>query len=344
MGPNGQSDADATTTTVAMLRMISGFWLSRALYAAAKLGLADLLKDGSRTVGDLAQLSGTHAPSLLRMLRALASVGVFSEMPDGRFSSTPLSSTLETNAPSSLRGFVISELGEDHYPAWAEFLPSIRTGGIAFDRLFGMSVWQYRAQHPEDARIFDEAMASFTAAGNEAILSGYDFSPFSKIVDVGGGDGSLISGILKANSAVKGVVFDLSHAIMHAQQRLAADGLTNRCQTVAGDFFQSVPAGGDAYVLKWIIHDWDDEKAVTILRNCRREMSEHAKLLLIEAVIPPGNAPSFHKFMDLNMLVMTGGRERTEAEYRALLAAADLNLTGIIATRSEMSVVEAAPA
>lgn len=342
MGPDGQSDADVTTPTVVMLQMISGFWLSRALYAAAKLGLADLLKDGSRTVDNLAQLSGTHAPSLYRVLRALASVSVFSEAPDGRFSSTPLSSTLETDAPGSLRGFAIAELGEDHYPAWAELLHSVRTGGIAFNRLFGMSVWEYRAQHPEDARIFDEAMASFTAAGNEAILSGYDFLPFSKIVDVGGGDGSLISGILEANPAVEGVVFDLSHAIMHAQQRLEAAGLTNRCQAVAGDFFESVPAGGDAYVLKWIIHDWEDDRAVTILRNCRRVMSEQAKLLLIEAVIPPDNAPSFHKFMDLNMLVMTGGRERTEAEYRTLLAAADLNLTGIIATQSEMSVLEAA--
>jgi len=200
----------------------------------------------------------------------------------------------------------------------------MRTGEIAFNRLLGMSVWEYRAQHPDDARVFDEAMASFTAAGNEAILSGYDFSPFRKIVDVGGGDGSLIEGILKTNPAVLGVVFDLPHAIKHAQQRLEAAGLTNRCQAITGDFFESVSDGGEAYVLKWIIHDWDDEKAVTILRNCRRAMPQQAKLLLIEAVIPPGNTPSFHKFMDLNMLVMTGGRERTEDEYRALLAAADL--------------------
>jgi len=322
--------------------MISGFWLSRALYAAAKLGLADLLKDGPRTADELAKLSGTHPPSLYRVLRALASAGVFSEAPDARFSSTPLSSTLETDAPASLRGFAIAELGEDHYPAWGELLHSVRTGETAFNRLFGMSVWEYRAQHPEDARIFDEAMASFTAAGNEAILKGYDFSPFRKIVDVGGGDGSLIAGILKTNPAAQGVVYDLPHAIIHAQQRLEAAGLRNRCQAVAGDFFESVPNGGDAYVLKWIIHDWDDERAVTILSNCRRAMPEQAKLLLIEAVIPPGDAPSFHKFMDLNMLVMTGGRERTEAEYRALLAPADLNLTKIIATRSEMSVLETA--
>ena len=187
-------------------------------------------------------------------------------------------------------------------------------------------------------------MASFTAAGNEAILSGYDFSPFRKIVDVGGGDGSLIEGILKTNPAVLGVVFDLPHAIKHAQQRLEAAGLTNRCQAITGDFFESVPDGGEAYVLKWIIHDWDDEKAVTILRNCRRAMPQQAKLLLIEAVIPPGNTPSFHKFMDLNMLVMTGGCERTEAEYQALLEAAGFRLTGIIPTQSEMRVIEGAHA
>jgi hypothetical protein len=341
MKTKGQSDA-SKVPTVAMLQMISGFWLSRALYVAAKLGLADFLKSGPRTVEELAKLSETHAPSLHRMLRALASVGVFSEMPDGRFSSTRLSSTLETDAPASLRGFAIAELGEDHYQAWGELLHSLKTGGIAFDHLLGMNVWEYRAKHPDEARIFDEAMASFTAAGNEAILTGYDFSRFSKVVDVGGGDGSLITGILKANLGVQGIVFDLPHAIAHAQQRLEAVGLTNRCQAVAGDFFESVPDGGDAYVLKWIIHDWDDERAITIFRNCRKAMRQKAKLLLIEAVIPLGNTPSFHKFMDLNMLVMTGGRERTEAEYRALLAAADLNLSKVIATQSEMSVLEAA--
>jgi hypothetical protein len=238
--------------TVMMLRIIYGFWLYRALYAAAKLGLADLLKNGPRTVDELARLTGTHAPSLYRVLRALASVGVFSATADGLFSTTPLASTLETDAPASLRGFAIAELGEDHYPAWAEFL--------------------HRAQHPDDARIFDEAVASFTAAGNAAILSGYDFSPFHKIVDVGGGDGGLIAGILKTNPTTQGVVFDLPHEIAHAQQRLEGAGLRNRCQAVAGDFFESVPGGGDAYMLKWIIHDWDDERAVTILRNYGRAM------------------------------------------------------------------------
>jgi hypothetical protein len=279
-----------------------------ALYAAAKLGLADLLKDAPWNADDLAKLSGTHALSLYRVLRALASVGVFSQAADGLFSSTPLSSTLETDAPASLRGFVVSELGEDHYLAWAELLHSVRTGEVAFKHLFGVNVWEYRAQHPEDARIFDDAMASFTAASNDAILSGYDFSPFSTIVDVGGGDGGLIAAILKANPAAQGVVFDVPHALIHAQQRLEAAGLTNRCRAIAGDFFESVPGGGDAYLVKCIIHDWDDERAVTILTNCRRVMEQDAKLVLIEAVIPPGNVirscPSSTRFQDWRLLFL----------------------------------------
>ncbi len=345
MCPNDQSAASVPLSPMAaMLGMISGFWLSRSLYAAAKLGLADLLKAGPRSVAELAKLSETHPPSLYRLLRALASAGVFSENPDGRFATTALAATLEADAPASLRGFAIAELGEDHYPAWGEFLHCLRTGEIGFDRLFGMNVWEYRAQHPADARIFDEAMASYTAAVNQAILGSYDFSSFKKVFDIGGGDGSLITGILKANPATAGMVFDLPHAVMHAQARIDSAGLGKRCQAANGDFFESVPGGGDAYVLKWIIHDWVEERAVAILKNCRRAMPKHGKLLLIEAVIPAGNTPSFHKFMDLNMLVMTGGHERTEAEYRALLAASGLNLTRIVPTQSEMSVLEAAPA
>ncbi len=341
MCPDDQLDTEIEgSPTATMLGMISGFWLSRALYAAAKLGLADLVKREPCTVEELAKASGTHGPSLYRLLRALASRGVFKEDADGRFSSTPLSRALESDAPGSLRGFVIAELGEDHYPAWSEFLHSIRSGGIAFDHVFGTSVWQWRAQHSEDARIFDQAMASYTTAVNESIIRSYDFSPFRKIVDVGGGDGSLMVGILKANPAIDGLVFDLPHAAAHARARLQAAALTERCQVVEGDFFKSVPDGRDAYLLKWIIHDWDDDQAVAILRNCRRAMPQHAKLLLIEGVIPPGNAPSFHKFGDLNMLVMTGGRERTEAEYGALATVAGLRLARTVRTDFELSVLE----
>jgi hypothetical protein len=327
-----------------MLQLIAGFWVSRALYIAAKLGIADLLKGGPKNSEELAQATGMHLPSLYRVLRALASVGVFAEDGHGRFTLTPLAATLRTDVPGSLRAFAIAELGEDHYPAWGEVLHSIKTGEIAFDHLFGMDVWQYRAQHPEEGRIFDEAMASFSSVVNAAIVDSYDFSSLGTIVDVGGGDGSLIASILQANPGMKGVLFDLPHVVAGARRRIEAEGLAERCEVVAGDAFTSVPSGGDAYLLKWIIHDWDDERSVAILKNCHRAMAAHGKLLLVEAVIPHGNTPSFHKFMDLNMLVMTGGRERSEAEYRVLLEAAGFRLTRVILTQSEMSVIEGARA
>ena len=337
--PNRTTSVDIPPP-VAMLQMIAGFWVSRAIYIAAKLGIADLLKDGAKNSEALAQATGLHAPSLYRVLRALASVGVFAEDEQGRFALTPLAATLRTDVPGSLRAFAIAELGEDHYPAWGEVLHSVKTGEIAFDHLFGMDVWQYRAQHPEDGKIFDEAMASFSSVVNATVVASYDFSSIGKIVDVGGGDGSLIASILQANPGMKGVLFDLPHVIVGARRRIEAEGLAERCDVVAGDAFASVPSGGDAYLLKWIIHDWDDARSVTLLKSCHRAMAKNGKLLVVEAIIPSDDTPSFHKFMDLNMLVMTGGCERTEAEYQTLLEAAGFRLVGIIPTQSEMRVIE----
>jgi precorrin-6B methylase 2 len=319
--------------------------MSRALYLAVKLGIADLLKDGPKPSEELARATGMHAPSLYRVLRALASVGVFAEDQQGRFALTPLAATLQTDLPGSLRAFALAELDEDHYAAWGDLPHSVRTGEVAFDHLFGMDVWQYRARHPEEGRVFDEAMTSFSSVVNAAIVASYDFSSINKIVDVGGGDGSLIAAILRANPSMQGVLFDLlPHVIAKAEQRIEKEGLIGRCQVVAGDFFDAVPRGGDAYLLKWVIHDWDDERGVALLRNCRHAMAKDGRLLLAEAVIPLDNSPSFHKFMDLTMLVMTGGRERTETEYRALLAAAGFRLTRIVPTPSEMRVIEGVPA
>lgn len=326
---------------VTMLQMISGFWLSRAVYIAAKLGLADLVKEQPKSAEELAQATDTHAPSLYRVLRALASAGIFAEDEEQRFHSTPLAATLQNDIPGSLRFIAMTELGEEHYPAWEHALYSVKTGEIAFNHRFGMPVWEFFAANPENARIFDNAMAHLTTSVNEAILSSYNFSPFSKTVDVAGGHGSFLVGVLKANPAMRGVLVDLPHVIEKAKQRLSEDGLADRCEAFAGDIFQSVPEGGDAYVLKWIIHDWNDQQSVTILKNCRQAMAADGKLLLIESVIPSGNEPSFAKFMDLNMLVMTGGRERTESQYRELLAAAGFELIRIVPTPSPFCVIEA---
>jgi O-methyltransferase domain/Dimerisation domain len=326
---------------VTMLQMISGFWLSRAVYIAAKLGLADLVKEQPKSAEELAEATDTHAPSLYRVLRALASAGIFAEDEAQRFHSTPLAATLQSDIPGSLRYIAMTELGEEHYPAWEQVLHSVKTGEIAFNHRFGMPIWEFFAANPENARIFDNAMAHLTTSVNEAILSGYDFSPFGKIVDVAGGQGSLLVGILNANPAMRGVLCDLPHVIEKATQRIRDDGLADRCELIASDIFQSVPEGGDAYVLKWIIHDWNDEQSLTILKNCRQAMAADGKLLLIESVIFPGNEPAFAKFMDLNMLVMTGGRERTESQYRELLAAAGFELTRIVQTPSPFCVIEA---
>ena len=328
----------------AMLQMISGFWVSRAIYVAAKLGLADHLKEGPRTAAELVALTEAHAPSLYRVMRALASVGVLVEDEQGRFSSTPLLATLQSDVPGSMRAFAMTELGEEHYPAWGELLYSVQTGEIAFDHAFGMPVWEYYAQHPENARIFNDAMSGLSEATTAAVLAAYDFSSINKLVDVGGGHGRLLTAILNANPKMTGVLFDSPSVIEGAQSQIEAAGIGNRCELAAGDFFQSVPSGGDAYILKWIIHDWNDEKSVTILKNCHQAMAEGSKLLLVEAVVPRGSEPHFSKFVDLNMLVMTGGCERTEDEYRKLLASAGFKLTKIIPTASPMSVIEAARA
>jgi hypothetical protein len=329
---------------VTMLQIISGFWLSRAVYIAAKLGLADLVKKQPKSAEELAQATDTHAPSLYRMLRALANAGIFAEDKDQRFHSTSLAATLQNDLPGSLRFFAMTELGEEHYPAWEHALYSVKTGEIAFNHRFGMPMWEFFAGNPENARIFYNAMANLTTLANEAILSSYNFSPFSKTVDVAGGHGSFIIGILKANPMMRGVLFDLPNVIEKAKQRIIEHGLADRCEAFGGDIFQSVPEGGDAYVLKWIIHDWNDEQSITILKNCRQAMAAGGKLLLVESLILSGNEPSFAKFGDLNMLVMTGGRERTESQYRELLAAAGFELSRIARARpapSTLCVIEA---
>ena len=286
MNKHDRTVSDDIPPPVAMLQMIAGFWVSRALYIAAKLGIADFVQDQARTATELAVATSTHAPSLYRVLRALASVGVFAEDDRGRFTLTPLAATLRSDGPGSLRAWATVQLGEDHYQAWGELMHSVRTGEIAFDHVFGMGVWQHRAQHPEKAKRFDEAMANLISVYNAAVLVSYPFSTIEQVVDVGGGDGSLLVILLQANPKMKGILFDLPHVAERAKQRIADAGLTGRCEVMAGDALTSVPGGGDAYILSRVIHDWDDNHAVTILKNCHRAMTEQGKLLLIERVLP----------------------------------------------------------
>lgn len=322
-----------------MLQMVSASWISQSIYAAAKLGIADLLKDGSKNCDELAIATRTHTRSLYRLMRALASVGIFTESEPGYFNLTPLAACLQTDIPGSIRPFVIM-LGEEHNRAWGDLLYSIQTGTSAFEHLYGMQIFQYYAQNPEPAKIFDAAMTSFSSIENAETITSYDFSSIRKLVDVGGGHGSLIATILKANPTLQGILFDQPAVIAGAKHLMTAEGVGERCEIIAGDFFESVPSGSDAYILKHIIHDWDDERAITILKNCHRAMVDNAKLLVVEQVIPPDNEPFFGKFLDLNMLVMCpGGCERTENEYRVLFKAAGFQLTQIVPT-SNVSVIE----
>jgi hypothetical protein len=314
--------ADGVPPTVALYQKLSGAWVAQAISVVAKLGTADALAAGPRGVDELAAAAGAHAPSLYRVLRALASVGIFAEDDNGRFGLTPLAEPLRSDAPSSLRAFAIM-LGEEwSWRPWAHLLHSVTTGHAAFADTYGTEIFEYLGQRPEAGALFDAAMTGRSSQDADAVVAAYDFSAFRTVVDVGGGRGTLLAAILRAHPDARGILFDQPHVIPGARQQLDAAGLGQRCELVAGDFFESVVPGGDAYVLKWIVHDWDDQRALRILGRCRQALPDAGRLLLVETVLPPGNTPSPGKLADLAMMVWTGGRERTEAEYRALLAAA----------------------
>ncbi|MBD3886706.1 methyltransferase [Phormidium tenue FACHB-886] len=316
-----------------MLSLIGGFWIARSIYLAAQLGVADLFDDQPKTIAQLAAATNTDPRSLYRLLRALSSVGIFTES-DQSFALTPLGATLKSDSPGSMRYAAMAQMGDDHSLGWSNGLHSLKTGEIAFDAAAGMSVWDYYAQHPEAGKVFSQSMTSMGTAIAQAVVASYDFSRFNTIVDVGGAQGSLISTILQANSHLNGILFDLPEIIANVQ-------VDQNIQPVAGNFFESVPTGGDAYLMRWIIHDWNDEKSSIILKNCHQAMPEHGKLLLVESIIPPGNEPSPAKFIDVIMLLMTGGRERTEEEYRSLLRSNGFELTRVIPTPSLLSIIEA---
>jgi O-methyltransferase domain/Dimerisation domain len=303
----------ATPPPETILQLIEGFWVSRTLYIAAKLGIADLVKDQPKTAEELARETGTHAPSLYRVLRALASKGVFFEDEAGRFALTRLSETLRSDVPGSFRKVAMVELGQEHFPAWGNLMHSVKTGEIAFDHLFKQNVWEYYAQHPEDASNFNSSMSEFTQMVTYILLQAYDFSGINTIVDVAGGEGRLISAILSIYPTMKGILFDQPQVIAEAGPLLDAAGVRDRCELAGGDFFTSVPEGGDVYTLKFIIHDWNDEKAIAILKTCHRAMASNGRLLLLESIVPPRNEPSVSKFLDLDMMVMTGGREQRKS-------------------------------
>ena len=321
-----------------LTQMVFGFMVAQAISTAAKFGVADQLKDGPKNADEIAQAVGAHPRALYRLLRALASVGIFSEDADGRFQLTPLAEPLRSDAPDSMRAFAIYMGADWHWRVWEGLPYSVAHAQPAFEHIYGQPVFEYLPEHPLEALVFNDAMTSFSKSASEAIVNAYDFSGIKKLVDVGGGHGYLLSAILERNPEMNGVLFDASQVVAGAQDVIESCGA--RCETAGGDFFASVPAGGDAYIMKHIIHDWEDERALTILRNCHRAMTENGKLLVVEMVIPEGNAPSPGKFLDLEMLVFLRSFERTAAEYRALFERAGFKLTRIVPTASPYSVIE----
>jgi hypothetical protein len=322
-----------------LTQMIFGFMTSQAIATAAKLGIADALKNGPRPADALAQTLGAHPHALYRLLRALASVGVFAEDPDGRFRLTPLAEPLLSDAPGSLRAFSIYFGADFHMRVWQDLYHSVVHGQPAFNHIHNKGVFEYFEENAEHAKIFTDAMTSFSASVSEPIVSAYDFAGIGTIADVGGGHGLLLSAILKKHPGMRGILYDAPSVIRGAKPTLDGHGIGGRCETVAGDFFQSVPAA-QAYIMKHIIHDWEDEKAVTILRNCRQAMTGNGRLLVVEMVVPEGNVPSPGKFLDLEMLLFLHSHERTEKEYAALFANAGFKLNRVVQTASPYSIIE----
>ncbi len=318
-----------------LAHLLSGYWYTQTIYVAAKLGLAELVKDGPKSAEELAQATATNSRALYRLLRTLASIGIFAEE-QGYFVLTPLAECLldpSTKAMATMRG-------ECQYRAWGELLYSVQSGQSAFEKVYGKPIFDFLSENRETGNLFDQAMTGVHGRETEAMLEAYDFTGIRTLADIGGGNGSVLTAILRRYPAMQGILFDLPGVIERAKANVEAAGLEGRCQVVAGNFFEAVPDGADACLLRHIIHDWDDEKSITILRNCRRAMDQGGKLLVIEGVVPPGNEPSVSKFFDLAMMVLPGGMERTEEEYRQLFEAAGFRLTGIVPTRTWVNVIE----
>ena len=340
-------DRDGTVSTLPppmqIFLLTEGVTIQAALTLAGNLGIADLLAEGPQTSDWLAQATSTHPPSLYRVLRLLSSFGVFSEVDPGRFAQTASSELLRTGTQGSLRSWVQMT----GLPVWsqtfAEALHSVKTGEPALRHAVGTELFEYLAAHPHEGTVFSAGMGDFGRGVSEAVVHAYNFSGVGTIVDVGGGHGTLLSAILRGNAHLKGILFDLPHVADGARGLMASAGVADRCQIHGGDFLAEVPAGGDAYILSWIIHDWDRGRAVTILKRCRQAMPTTGRLLLVEAVIPPGNEPHAGKIMDFVMLTALGGQERTEEQYADLLQEAGFRLSAVVPTASPMTIIEGRP-
>lgn len=323
-------------------RMVTAQFISQAIYVVARCNLAELFVAGPLSAEAVAQQAGLHAPSVYRLLRALADAGIFVHRTDDTFELTNLGNCLRSNVPGSMRMAAIL-FNEEPYVACAHLLESVRTGETAFERVYGMGHFEYLAQNETAAQTFHEAMTDLTTVVGRAVVSSYDFSQVRSLVDVGAGEGLLLAAILSANPHLKGVLFEAPPAMPGAQRLMEQQQLSHRCELRAGNFFESVPTGGDTYLLKSVIHDWDDARSLHILRNVRKAMPEDGRLLIVERVLPDSSERFFGKLNDLIMLVVSGGMERTEAQYQQLLRESGFGSGRVIPTGTGFHVIEARP-
>lgn len=320
-----------------LMKFIVSRWISKPIYVVAELGIADILADGPKSVDELARESDTHASYLYRTLRALASVGIFSENENGNFELTPMAELLKTGAMRAIALMFNSEWSDK---AWGYFLDGVRTGETPFERAHGMPVTEWLEKNPRAAEVFNEANAIKAAVSHRAIIDAYDFSGIKTLTDVGGGLGLLMAEILNANPSMKGIILDLPSVIKETGKIIQARGIERRCQAIECDFFAHIPSGSDAYLLSNILHDWPDEKCHLILTNCYKAMKPDSKILVMEMIIPPGNQPSVGKLLDLEMMVVTGGCERTEPEFKELLESSGFNFNRVIPTKNNVCIIE----
>ena len=344
MTNNQQAAAEALPPHAQLIQMGTASWVSATVYAAAKVGVADHLATGPRSAVELAGTMRLHDASLHRLMRTLAGLGILTEQDGQRFALTTLGEALKTNAPGSARATLMAFCGKAVWHSWEEIVYSLETGKTGFEKACGMPMFEYLAQHPQEASYFSEAMVGYHGAEPPAVAKAYDFSSVKTLVDVGGATGNMLAAILSNHAAPRGVLFDRPHVVRDAPALLRARGVEERVTIEPGDFFDGVPGGGDAYLLSHIIHDWNEDQCLTILGRCRSAIKPDGRLLIVETVIPPGDTPHDGKVLDMVMLGVMGGQERTEAEYASLLGKAGFCLNRVVPTESIVSVVEALPA
>ncbi len=334
-------NANALPPDARLMQLIFGKTLTQCVSLLARFRLADHLASGPLTAEELADLTGLRSDYLFRILRLMAGVGVLTRDPGDRFGLTDVGQLLRTNVHGSLQP--IAEYMTDPWcwQPWKEFANGLTNGDPIFERTFGKPVFEYLAEHPAEAEVFNAGMTGFSEMVSHAILQNYQFRSFTHIIDVGGGHGSLLAHILKQNPSCRGTVFDAPQVIEGAKTAIRDQRLDGRCDAVGGNFFESVPAGGDLYVLKHIVHDWNDEKALTILKNTRRAIANGGKVILVEMVVPESNEPSFAHLLDLEMMVVCDGKERTANEYRELLLQAGFRMTRILPLKAPPCIIEA---